>query len=300
MLAAAALLLAACGSSATPAPGATPPASPSAAAVATPSASPEASPTPAPASSASASVPGSPTAAPTPRWHPAVGDTFQIQYSGSIDVSVPASVYDLDGDATPASTVAALHAEGRHVFCYVDAGAWESYRADASSYPASVLGKVVAGWPQERWLDIRKIDTLAPLLRHRLDGCAAKGFDGLDPDNVDGYENATGFPLTAADQLRFNLWLAAEAHARGLAVALKNDGDQVGQLVSTFDAAVVEDCVAFGECAAYSPFVAAGKPVFDIEYDRPPNVFCPVAASLHFEIIGKDMDLGVDVSTCHD
>ena len=45
-------------------------------------------------------------------------------------------------------------------------------------------------------------------------------------------------------------------------------------------------------------FVAAGKPVFDIEYDRPANAFCPVAASLHFYIVGKDLDLSVYVTTC--
>ena len=261
--------------------------------------SPSVAPSTSPSSSASPS-PSGPTPAPTARWHPAVGDTFQIQYAGPIDITVAASVYDLDSDDTPASTVAALHSVSRHVFCYIDAGAWESYRSDAGSFPKSVLGKVIEGWPNERWLDIRKIDTLAPILRHRLDTCAAKGFDGVDPDNINGYTNSTGFPLTAADQLRFNRWLAAEAHARGLAIALKNDGEQARDLVSVFDAAVVEECVAFDECGLYSPFVAAGKPVFDIEYDRPPNVFCPIAQSLHFEIIGKDLELNVYRSGCDD
>jgi hypothetical protein len=253
-----------------------------------------------PSAGTTSTASGGPTPAPTPRWHPAVGDTFQIQYAGPIDITVAASVYDLDSDDTPASTVAALHSVSRRVFCYIDAGAWESYRSDAGSFPKSVLGKVMEGWPDERWLDIRKIDTLAPILRHRLDTCAAKGFDGVDPDNINGYTNSTGFPLTAADQLRFNRWLAAEAHARGLAIALKNDGEQARDLVSVFDAAVVEECVAFDECGLYSPFVAAGKPVFDIEYNRPPNVFCPIAQSLHFEIIGKDLELSVYVSTCRD
>jgi hypothetical protein len=260
--------------------------------------SPSLSATGSPAAEASATSTAGPS--PTPRWRPAVGDTFQIQYSGKIDTTVEASVFDLDVDDTPASTVAALHAKGRRVLCYVDAGAWEDYRSDAASYPSSVLGKTMEGWPNERWLDIRKIDTLAPMLRHRLDTCVAKGFDGVDPDNVDGYTNATGFPLTAADQLRFNRWLADEAHARGLAIALKNDGGQVAGLVPYFDAAVVEECVAFDECSLYSPFVAAGKPVFDIEYDRPPSAFCPVAARLHFEIVGKDLDLSVYLSTCED
>ena len=228
-----------------------------------------------------------PTPAPATRWRPAVGDTFQVQYSGRLDLTVPATVYDLDVDDTPASTVAALHAQGRHVLCYVDAGGWESYRADAAAFPPATLGKTMEGWPDERWLDIRRIDLLAAPLRARLDTCAAKGFDGVEPDNVNGYGNDTGFPLTAADQVRFNRWLAAEAHTRNLAIALKNDGEQVAVLKPDFDAAVVEQCVEYEECALYSPFIAAGKPVFDIEYSRAPSAFCPVAAALSFEIVRK-------------
>ena len=42
----------------------------------------------------------------------------------------------------------------------------------------------------------------------RLDLAAAKGCDAVDPDNVDGYANPTGFDLTGDDQLAFNRWLA--------------------------------------------------------------------------------------------
>ena len=236
--------------------------------------------------------------APVAVWRPRVGDTLQVQYSGTISLSVDATIYDLDVDDTPASTVAALHARGRHVFCYIDAGAWENYRADASRFPAAVLGKAMDGWPDERWLDIRKMSLLAPLLRHRLDTCAAKGFDGVDPDNINGYTNATGFPLKAADQLSFNRWLAEEAHSRHLVVALKNDGEQATALATTFDAAVVEECVEYSECALYGAFIKAGKPVFDIEYTRAPSAFCPVAVKLRFAIIGKHLALDAYRTHC--
>ena len=248
-----------------------------------------------PASATSAASASSPAPA---NWLPKVGDTFQVQYAGTVDVGIAASIYDLDVDDTPASIVAALHARGRHVLCYIDAGAWENYRSDAASFPAAVLGKTMGGWPDERWLDIRKIGVLAPLLRQRLATCAAKGFDGVDPDNVNGYMNATGFPLTAADQLAFDRWLGSEAHSRGLVVALKNDGDQAGALAGEFDAAVVEQCVEYDECDQYAPFIAAGKPVFDIEYSRAPGSFCPVAAKLHFSIIGKHLALDAYRTHC--
>jgi hypothetical protein len=243
------------------------------------------------APSVAATATWSASASPRPRWRPAAGDTFQIQYSGPLDLSVSATVYDLDAGDTSASTLATLHAQGRHVLCYVDAGSWESYRADAAAFAPATLGKTMEDWPDERWLDIRRIDLLASPLRARLDSCAAKGFDGVDADNVDGYANDTGFPLTAADQLRFNRWLAAEAHARGLAIALKNDGQQAAVLEPDFDAAVVEQCVEYDECELYGAFIAAGKPVFDIEYSLAPSAFCPAAAQLGFEIIRKRLEL---------
>ena len=58
----------------------------------------------------------------------------------------------------------------------------------------------------------------------------AEGFDGVEADNVDGYANDSGFPLTAADQLRFNRFLARAAHARGLSIGLKNDLGQAAAL----------------------------------------------------------------------
>ena len=92
--------------------------------------------------------------------------------------------------------------------------------------PSSVLGKS-NGWPGERWLDIRDLATLGPIMQARLDRCARKGFDAVEFDNVDGYQNRTGFPLSGKDQLRYNVFLANQAHTRGMSAFLKNDIDQV-------------------------------------------------------------------------
>ena len=89
--------------------------------------------------------------------------------------------------------------------------------------------------------------------------CAEKGFDAVEPDNIAGYENKTGFTLTAADQLRFNRWIADQVHKRGMAVALKNDPKQVQQLVGAFDFAIVEECFQYEECGYFEPFVEAGQ-----------------------------------------
>jgi hypothetical protein len=119
---------------------------------------------------------------------------------------------------------------------------------------------------RERWVDIRALDILAPILSARLDLAVQKGFDGVDPDNVDGYLNPTGFALAPAHQLQFNRWLAQEAHRRGLAVSLKNDPEQAAALEPYFDFAVSESCFAEGWCDLWQPFTKAGKPVLAIEY----------------------------------
>lgn len=206
-------------------------------------------------------------------WAPAVGAAWQWQLEGPLDTSVDVPVYDVDAFDTPASTVAALKAAGRRVICYVSVGTFEEWRPDAGSFPPQVLGEP-NGWPGERWLDIRALDVIGPIIERRFDLCAAKGFDAVEPDNVDGYANATGFPLTADDQLRFNRWVAAAAHARGLGVALKNDVEQAGALVGDFDFAINEECARYDECELLRPFLDAGKAVLHVEYDLPTASFC--------------------------
>jgi hypothetical protein len=198
--------------------------------------------------------------------------TWQWQLSGTIDTSVDAQLYDVDLFETPASTVAALHAQGRRVVCYLSAGSYERGRPDSRRFPGRVLGEPLDGWPGERWLDVRRLDVLAPLLERRLDLCREKGFDGVEADNVDGYANDSGFPLDGADQLRFNRWLAAAAHARGLSIALKNDLGQVAALEPDFDFALNEQCFQYDECERLRPFAAAGKAVLVAEYER--SDFC--------------------------
>jgi hypothetical protein len=223
---------------------------------------------------------------PSPRTAP-----WQWQLQGEIDTSVAAKVYEVDGFDTPAHTVRTLHRMGRRVVCYLDVGAWESYRPDAGAYPRSLLGRRYSGFPDERWLDIRRIRTLAPILKRRFGICRRKGFDAVEPDNLAGWENRTGFPLTRGDQLRFNRWVARQVHRRGMAVALKNDGRQAGALVGAFDFAVVEQCFQYDECGQYRPFVAAGKAVFEAEYELPPRAFCADARRLRFSAIRKAYDL---------
>ena len=152
-------------------------------------------------------------------------------------------------------------------------------RPDAGAFPDAVKGDS-NGWSGERWLDIRRLDVLGPIMQRRLDLCKQKGFDAVEPDNVDGYTNSTGFPLTAADQLTYNRFLATAAHARGLSIGLKNDLDQAQTLEPDFDWALNEQCFQYNECGLLKPFSAAGKAIFEVEYNLDPAQFCPQARTL--------------------
>ncbi|MFF1548804.1 endo alpha-1,4 polygalactosaminidase, partial [Streptomyces sp. NPDC058291] len=214
-----------------------------------------------------------------------------------LDTSVDVPVYDIDGFDHDAATVAGLHADGRRVVCYLSTGAWEDWRPDAKEFPAAVIGEG-NGWAGERWLDVRRTDVLEPLLAARLDMCRDKGFDAVEPDNMDGYRNSTGFPIGAADQLRYNRLVARLAHERGMAVGLKNDLDQIPALVGDFDFAVNEQCAQYAECAELTPFIEAGKAVFHVEYELPTSAFCADSRRLKLSSLRKKEELGAWRESC--
>ncbi|GAC1645235.1 MAG: hypothetical protein NVS4B2_34780 [Chloroflexota bacterium] len=231
-------------------------------------------------------------------WHPALRTSWQWQLTGHVDLSVPAQMYDLDLFDTPVSTVRALHARHRVAVCYLDAGSWEQWRPDATRFPRALIGKPYNGWRGEWWLDIRQIGRLLPLISQRLTRCRAKGFDGVELDNVDAYQNTTGFPLTDAHQLRYNALLANEAHRRGLSVALKNDGDQVRALLPYFDWALAEDCFHDRWCGQLTPFQRAGKAVMDVEYRLTRTRFCARANTMNINALAKRVELGAYRVAC--
>lgn len=216
---------------------------------------------------------------------------WQIQYTGTLQIDVNVDVFNVDLFDTPSETIALLRRRGVFVMCYFSAGSYEDWRPDAALFPPAVLGNEMAGWPGEKWLDIRQIDVLAPIMQARLELAVSKGCDGVDPDNVNGYANDTGFPLTAADQEHYNIFLAEAAHQRGLLIGLKNDLDQIPVLVSHFDWALNEECFSYHECDLLLPFLHAGKPVFVIEYELEPAVFCPQALAMNVNALHKHWQL---------
>jgi hypothetical protein len=124
----------------------------------------------------------------------------------------------------------------------------------------------------------------------RMRMCKHKGFDAVEPDNIDGYTNDTGFPFTAQDQLRYNTWIANAAHSLGLSVGLKNDVDQTAQLEPYFDWALDEQCNQYTECGTEGVFVRANKAVFNAEYEGGTS-FCGADVASHINGVLFSLDL---------
>ena len=236
-------------------------------------------------------------------WSPPPGTTWQWQLTGSIDTSPDVAMYDVDLFETPDEVLDELQAAGRVRICYFSAGSLEAFRDDVGFVSDDAVGRPLDGWPDERWLDVTHPDTLE-LARRRLDRAVDRGCDGVEPDNVDGYDNGTGFPISAAEQLQFDRILADEAHARGLSVGLKNDVEQLGELRDWFDWALNEECVAYDECDAYQPWLKAGKAVFHTEYadnrgelGALADAVCP-ARPAELSTLLKTWDLGSEFIVC--
>lgn len=236
---------------------------------------------------------------PSANWQPALNSQWNWQLSSTPTPSQllpnstnPYPVYDVDGFDAPASLVTYLHQHNSHAICYIDAGTWENWRSDASQFSAAVKGSG-NGWPGEKWLDIRAT-SIRPIMQARFQMCKSKGFDAVEPDNIDGYTNSSGFPLKSSDQITYNKWIADTVHALGMSVALKNDGDQVGTLLQYFDFDINEQCVQYSECSNLTPFVSAGKAVFEAEYSSG----CGNLNSLNMNGIRKNINLTAPVTEC--
>lgn len=230
---------------------------------------------------------------PTPdapiHWHWQLQDDFVYPR----DVLPNKHVFDIDGESATQDTVAKLHALAPDVkvICYFDAGAYESWRSDAKSFPKSVIGKPDQGWPNTWWLDIRRLDALMPILTNRAQTwCKDKGFDAVEPDETEVYLNDSGFPITQADAIAFDEAIAAMVHGLGLSVGLKGNNGLVKELEPYFDWALTEQCWEARECQPFRDvFIKANKAVLDVEFNVDPD--CPTSNAWHINSSRRDLDI---------
>ncbi|WP_240334244.1 endo alpha-1,4 polygalactosaminidase [Sphingobium estronivorans] len=253
----------------------------------TPAPTPSPSPTPAPTPSPSPT----PTPAPLSRWD-------WILQSQGLPATPPAVAYlDVDGFDTPASYVALAKSAGTKMICYLDIGSAESNRPDYASLAAisGLLGNSYPGFPGERYIDIRRYPEFIQIMDDRLRMCRDKGFDYVEFDVMDSFEDGastTGFALTEQNMIAYVTALSSRARGYGLKPVQKNAGSSAPKLVSLFDAILFEDCVLDNFCADNAPYIAAGKPAFNAEYPEewPAGTFdrarvCSVSASAQISTI---------------
>ncbi len=255
-------------------------------------------------------------------WKPAPGASWQWQIVGRIGPLRNVQMYDIDlQDAVPsrrsvrvrslgsarwpkgvnAGIIQRLHSRGMIAICYLDSGAWESYRPDAKLFPRSVIGHST-GWSGERWLDIRRSawKRFAPIIWARLRLARSIGCDGVEADQNNPLGNHPGFPIRKPAEARWYRKVAREAHARRLSVGMKNGVEVLDQgMARAFDWSLNEECFYYHECGRERPFTDAGKAVFQTEYVddwkhkglRIPTAIagrvCPTAEQLGFSTLIK-------------
>ena len=83
-------------------------------------------------------------------------------------------MYDIDLFDNESSVVADLQIQGRKVVCYLNAGGWGNWRPDAGLFPLEVIAKNLDDWEGKRWLDIRRLDVLGPILETRFETAEKK------------------------------------------------------------------------------------------------------------------------------
>jgi hypothetical protein len=133
-------------------------------------------------------------------WKPKAGVSFDWDLDDlEAGDNFTADVVDVDAFTTTAAQLAKLHSQGKKVIAYISVCTIEDDRPDISLLPKEVIGKVYPEWPKERWLDIRQFEKLRPWLNSRFNMIISKGFDAIEPDNIDIYTNKPGFNITVND-----------------------------------------------------------------------------------------------------
>jgi hypothetical protein len=248
---------------------------------------------------ASTATPGAGSVERDGPWSLGAALSWQIQFTGELELDVDVDLFVLDlFDIDPAA-IATLRDRGVWVICYVNAGSFEQWRPDVRSLPREVVGEPLGDWPGEFWWDIRS-DAVRSLVVARFDLAVDKRCDGVQLDNVNLFEQETGFPIDADDQLRYNEALAREAHNRGLSAGLTNDLSQIGELADDFDFGLNESCLVYQECDLMTPFIDAGNPVLHIEYGEPDHTatVCPAVRELGFATLVKNEELDAQRTPC--
>lgn len=223
------------------------------------------------------------------------------QLSAPFDLTRDVDVFALDADNVTKAKIKEIKSRGTKTVCYVSVGTAEDFRDDISKFPASVMGKTLSNWASERYLDIRKLKVLLPIMTKRFERCAAIGFDAVEADNLDVYSNDSGFELTDKDTIRYAIALVKIAKSQNLEIVQKNLVELIPELEKMFDFIMVENCFAQKLCDELKPYLDAGKIVLNAEYIEEKIDFpkaCKELSGRGISLILKNWDLTSYYKNC--
>jgi hypothetical protein len=216
---------------------------------------------------------------------------FDLQLGGSYTAPADAGVVERDRTSVAPA--------GAYGVCYVNGFqtqdseiAW--WRRRHPELLLKVRGREVRdpNWP-ETVLDTSTAanrKALAKIVGGWIDGCAKKGFRGVEFDNLDSWTRSKGL-LTRSDNEATARLLTARAHRAGLAAGQKNAAELIRGTTAPlgFDFAVVEECQQYAECDRFTR--AYGDRVFEVEYDRKRFQAACTARGATLSVLLRDRDL---------
>ena len=205
----------------------------------------------------------------------------------------------LDPRLVTADQLQALRAQGVDTVCHVNAGTIAETDPGFSDLPPAVIGSAHKTRPNERYLDIRRVQMVVPVITQQIVACKNQGFTAIEPDGLDAYAQDSNFPLTAADTVHYATTLAHVAHGLGLRIAQKNIPELTEALLPHFDFAITESCFETGTCEQIAAYPKANKPAFNAEYTDADIDFakaCAEGARLNINMIRKDRPVTAPVA----
>ena len=209
---------------------------------------------------------------------PVANAKFDYQIGGDYPLSDGVSVVSRDWFAGTAPVEA-------YGICYINAFQTQADEPEVdrpderSNWPAHLVLSTLGddpNWGGEYLIDIstaEKRTAAASWVSPMIASCAAKGFKGVEFDNLDSWTRFDGTPVAGQvpfgrpEAVAYAALLVADAHAHGLAAAQKNTVELTpeeahGQI--GFDFAIAEECGRWRECGGYRALY--GNLVFVIEY----------------------------------
>lgn len=226
----------------------------------------------------------------------ALNSSWHIQFSGTQKYPTR-DIFNVDLFDTSKAVIQKIQTKWSKVICYISAGTREDWRPDVQKFPASTLGNTVDGWKWENWIDVRNT-TVQKIMQSRMDLAKSKWCDGIDPDNVNGHENNTGFQLSSSDMIAYNQFLVTEAHKRWLLIGLKNAQSLISSIGKDYDFFINESCYTYNECGAYISMISLWKPVIIMEYTGIRKSWCRQAKSSWFVLQYFNLDLSGTSRVC--